>query len=59
MLRRPGSPPVNRELVKLNGEPFVVSDQKARRELGYVPVITRDAGLERLLAGRKAAVTSP
>jgi nucleoside-diphosphate-sugar epimerase len=48
VLRRSGSPPVNRELVELNGQPFVVSDPKARSELGYAPVITRDAGIEKM-----------
>lgn len=46
VFRRPGSPPVNRELVKLTGGPFVVSDRKARAELGYTPVISREAGIE-------------
>jgi nucleoside-diphosphate-sugar epimerase len=45
VFRLPGSPPVNRELVKLTGGPFVVSDRKARAELGYTPVISREAGV--------------
>jgi nucleoside-diphosphate-sugar epimerase len=46
VLRRSDPPPVNRELVKLTGGPFVVSDRKARRELGYRPVISRDAAID-------------
>jgi nucleoside-diphosphate-sugar epimerase len=46
VLGRSGSPPVNRELVKLTGGPFVVSDRKARAELGYTQVISRDAAIE-------------
>ena len=45
VLRRPGSPPVTRELVKLTGGPFVVSDQKARTDLGYAPVISREEAI--------------
>jgi nucleoside-diphosphate-sugar epimerase len=48
VLRRPGSPPVNREMVRLNGGPFLVSDRKARVELGYVPVISRADAIARL-----------
>jgi len=29
-------------MVALNGGPFLVSDNKARSELGYAPVISRD-----------------
>lgn len=43
VFRLKGSPPVNRELVRLTGGPFVVSDRKARAELGYSPVISREA----------------
>jgi nucleoside-diphosphate-sugar epimerase len=48
VFRLAGTPPVNRELVKLTGGPFVVSDRKARTELGYVPVISREAAIEAL-----------
>jgi nucleoside-diphosphate-sugar epimerase len=49
VFHRPGSPPVNRELVKLIGGPFVVSDRKARAELGYAPVISREAAMEAMV----------
>lgn len=47
-LRRPGQPPVSRLMAALNGGPFVVSDAKARRELGYQPVITREEAFSAL-----------
>jgi nucleoside-diphosphate-sugar epimerase len=48
LLRKPGLPPITRLLVALNGAPFLISDQKARAELGYRPVITRDQGFDKL-----------
>jgi nucleoside-diphosphate-sugar epimerase len=45
ILRRPGQPPVSRLMVALNGGPFRVTDHKARHELGYTPVISRDDAL--------------
>ena len=33
----------------LNGGPFLVSDQKARTELGYQTVITREEGIRRMM----------
>jgi nucleoside-diphosphate-sugar epimerase len=42
ILRRPGQPPVSRLMVALNGGPFLVSDTKARHQLGYTPVISRE-----------------
>ena len=42
ILRRPGQPPISRLMVALNGGPFLVTDHKARRELQYAPVITRE-----------------
>lgn len=46
VFRRAGSPPVNRELVALTGGPFIISDRKARAELGYAPVIGREAAID-------------
>lgn len=48
VLRRPGAPPLSRLMVALGGGPFVVSDHKARVELGYEPVISRAEGMRRL-----------
>lgn len=48
LLHRPGPPPISRLLVELNGRPFTVTDHKARTELGYHPVISRDKAIQRL-----------
>jgi nucleoside-diphosphate-sugar epimerase len=32
-------------VVRLSSAPFLVSDAKARRELGYQPLISREQGL--------------
>jgi nucleoside-diphosphate-sugar epimerase len=45
-----GAPPVDRTAVRLIGEEVTIDDGKARRELGYVPVMTRAQGLEELRA---------
>ncbi len=50
-----GEPPVTRMAVRLIGEEVTVVDEKARRELGYVPVISRAAGLAALQAATPAA----
>jgi len=46
--RRPGDPPLTRMIVELNRHPFLISDARARRELRYQPVITRQQGIQRL-----------
>lgn len=46
--RRPGEPPITRLLVELNRRPFLISDARARQELRYQPVITRQQGMEQL-----------
>jgi len=43
-----GEPPVTRSAVRLIGDEVTVDDTKARRELGYAPVVTRAAGLEEM-----------
>ena len=40
-----GRPPVSRTAVILTGEQVTVNDAKARRELGYAGLVTREAGL--------------
>ena len=47
-LRLPGQPPVTRMPVALFGQEITVDDSRARRELGYAPVTTLEAGLARL-----------
>jgi nucleoside-diphosphate-sugar epimerase len=48
LLRLKGAPPVTRTAVMLLGQEVTVSDAKARRELGYAPVVTREEGLREL-----------
>lgn len=45
-----GSPPVSRMAVTLTGEQVTVNDAKARRELGYTALVTREAGLAEMRA---------
>jgi nucleoside-diphosphate-sugar epimerase len=52
LARRPGDPPILRLLVELNGRPFVVSDGKARAQLGYRPARSREDGLAQMAAAR-------
>jgi nucleoside-diphosphate-sugar epimerase len=39
-------------MVNIAGLPFIVSDQRARTELGYRPIITVKEGLEEMKIGR-------
>ncbi len=55
LFRLRGEPALARTTVRLIGEEVTVSDAKARRELGYLPVITREAGLAALVAARSSA----
>ncbi|PZO35580.1 MAG: NAD-dependent epimerase [Pseudanabaena frigida] len=41
-------PPITRTMVRLIGQEVTFSDRKAREELGYRPIMTRDRGLEEL-----------
>lgn len=45
---RKNIPPITRTMVRLIGQELTFSDRKARQELGYTPVITRDLGLAEL-----------
>jgi hypothetical protein len=54
--RRPGDPPITRMIVELNRGPFLISDARARRELRYQPVITREQGIQRLHDAMRATV---
>jgi nucleoside-diphosphate-sugar epimerase len=46
----PGEPPLTRTFLALSAQEMTVDDSKARRELGYRPVIERAAGLAALAA---------
>ena len=54
--RRPGDPPLTRMIVELNRGPFLISDARARQELRYQPVITRQQGMQRLRDAMRATV---
>lgn len=40
-----GEPPITRQMLRLIGKPFTISTVKAKRELGYAPRVTWEAGL--------------
>lgn len=48
IMRRKGIPPITRTMVRLIGQELTFTDRKAREELGYTPIVTRDAGLAEL-----------
>ena len=52
LTHRTSEPPLTRTAVELIGSQVTVNDSKARRELGYAPVITREQGLAELRAQR-------
>jgi nucleoside-diphosphate-sugar epimerase len=45
MMRRPGQPPLDRMTVALLSDECTLRDDKARRELGYAPPVSREVGL--------------
>jgi len=53
--RLEGRPMVSRTAVILTGEQVTVNDAKARRELGYAGLVTREAGLAEMAAAVAAA----
>lgn len=48
LLHRAGQPPVDYLSVWISGQECTIDTTKARTDLGYEPVITRAAGLDRL-----------
>ncbi len=56
--RRPGDPPITRMIVELNRGPFLISDARARQELRYQPVITRQQGIHQLRNATSATMQS-
>jgi nucleoside-diphosphate-sugar epimerase len=50
LLRRPGPPPLTRFAVWVSSKECTLDDSRARIELGYEPVRTRDEGLAGLVA---------
>lgn len=58
-LRRPGQPALTRTAVLLMGQQMTVDDTRARRELGYAPVVSRAAGLAELYDTPAAGSAEP
>ena len=52
ILPLPGAPPLSRFAVWVSSQECTIDISKARRELGYEPVVSRDAGLAELRASR-------
>jgi nucleoside-diphosphate-sugar epimerase len=50
LLRLKGEPPITRQMLQLIGKPFTVRIDKARRELGYLPRVSRQQGLAEMAA---------
>lgn len=48
--RRPGEPPITRQMLRLIGQDFTVDITKARRDLGYSPVVSWEQGLAAMQA---------
>lgn len=46
--RLKGIPPITRTMVRMIGQELTFTDRKAREELGYTPIMTRDFGLAEL-----------
>jgi nucleoside-diphosphate-sugar epimerase len=44
LLRLRGEPPITRQMLRLIGKDFTLDISKARRELGYTPVLTSEEG---------------
>ena len=49
--RLKGEPPLTRQMLRLVGYDFTMSDRRARDELGYAPVVTWEQGVEEMRAG--------
>ena len=53
-LKLAGPPAISRMALRLFGGPVTIDDGKARRELGYRPVITRQQGLDALATAEQS-----
>jgi nucleoside-diphosphate-sugar epimerase len=40
-----GEPPITRQMLRMIGMPFTVNTARARRELGYQPIVTWQSGI--------------
>jgi nucleoside-diphosphate-sugar epimerase len=46
VFKRPGEPPITRQMLRLIGQPFTLNIDKAERELGYRPILSWEQGLD-------------
>ena len=51
LLKKEGPPPINAEMIHMQGTEYTISDKKAREELGYEDIISLEEGLEDLKSG--------
>jgi nucleoside-diphosphate-sugar epimerase len=58
VMRLRGEPPMSRTTVRMIGQGFTFSDHKARQELGYRPIVSREQGLAELVQPHKATGTN-
>lgn len=49
--RLSGEPPLTRQMLRMVGYDFTISDRRAREELGYAPVVSWNDGLRAMSAG--------
>lgn len=47
--QRKDVPPITRTMIRLIGQELTFTDRKAREELGYAPIVTRNLGLAELV----------
>lgn len=50
LLRRPGEPPITRQMLRLIGKDFTVDIRRAREDLGYSPVTSSAEGMAYMLS---------
>jgi nucleoside-diphosphate-sugar epimerase len=59
LLRRPGPPPVTRLTYWLSAQECTIDITRAREELGYAPVTSREQGMAELVAAKDAERVTP
>jgi nucleoside-diphosphate-sugar epimerase len=55
IFRIPGEPPITRQMLRMIGMPFTLNTSRARKELGYQPVVTWQSGI----AAMGAPISNP
>lgn len=57
LMKKDGPPPIDAELIHMQGTEYTISDKKAREELGYKDIISYEEGIEDLRAGFSDPIT--